>query len=291
MNKEDFLKEMHDYIDELFSWFEKYQNDVTTSLIEFDKLCRMHDIRYYLGFGSLLGAFRDGDNLPWDYDIDVMVPITEKNRLLEALNTDLCKDYYFYCPETDPNCRHYIMRITKNGYDSSAVHMDVFWLIGAPENKQKRERFRKQVKRVNRIRYAKLCDVDIESMGIKVFKLAGVIKKLFFALYPITILDRKEKKLCSLVPFSSAKYVTTMQAVADTYTSDLFCEPSEINVRDSLISAPTNITKYLEQTYKNYTEYPVISSRFDEFYNTCKRLKYFESKTKPISKMDYQINI
>ena len=292
MDRDYFLKEMHNYIDELYNEFKIYQDSVVSSLIEFDKVCRKHHIRYYLGFGSLLGFFRDRENLPWDYDIDVVVPFPEKDRLIEALKTDLSSSYYFYCPEIDPKCRHYCMRITEKGYDSSAIHMDVFFLIGVPEDKEKREAIRNQIKKVNLIRKAKLIDIDVESMGVNVFKYAGKLKKIIYAIrYPLLLLDRKANKLCKQIPFQEAKYVSTMQAAADTYTVDVFQEPSEIIVNGVPICAPTDIVSFLNQTYKDYKGYPKISSRFEEFYSSCKRLKYFETRTKAISKQDYQINI
>ena len=291
MDRDFFLHEMHNYVDELYGGFKVYQDSVVRSLFEFDKVCRKNDIRYYLGFGSLLGFFRDGENLPWDYDIDVVVPYPEKERLIEALKKDLCKEYYFYCPEIDPKCRHYCMRITQKGYDSAAVHMDVFFLIGVPENKEKRERIRAQIKKVNLIRKAKLQDIDAESMGVKVFKYANILKKYMYAIqYPLFLLNHKAKKLCNMIPLSEAKFVSTMQAAADTYTADVFQEPSEIMVNGVPICAPTDIVSFLNQTYKDYKGYPKISSRFEEFYSSCKRLKYFETRTKAVSKQDYQIN-
>lgn len=40
-------------------------------LVEFDKLCRRHNIRYVLFGGSLLGAVRHKGYIPWDDDADV----------------------------------------------------------------------------------------------------------------------------------------------------------------------------------------------------------------------------
>lgn len=291
MDREYFRKEMHTYIDEIYDKFEVYQNDVICSLVEFDKVCRKHNIRYYLGFGSLLGFARDGAILPWDYDIDVVVPIFEKNRLVEALRSDLNNEYYFYCPEVDPKCRHYCLRVTKKGYDSSAVHMDVFFLIGAPENAKKREKFRNRVKKVNLIRKAKLIDIRAESMGVDAFKYAMILKKIIYkVICPLPILNKIYHKLCNKVPLQSAKYVTTMQAAADTYTSDVFRQPSEVFVKGVKICAPTDVIRFFDQTYKNYKEYPKISSRFEEFYASSKRLDYFETRKKAESKNDYQIN-
>ena len=35
-------------------------------LIDLDKLCREHDIRYAISFGTLIGAVRHGGFVPWD---------------------------------------------------------------------------------------------------------------------------------------------------------------------------------------------------------------------------------
>ena len=50
-------------------------------LAEFDRLCRRHDLTYYLAYGTLLGAVRHGGYIPWDDDIDVMMPRGEYDRL------------------------------------------------------------------------------------------------------------------------------------------------------------------------------------------------------------------
>jgi lipopolysaccharide cholinephosphotransferase len=260
------------------------------TLDEFVRVCNLSGIHYYVGFGSLLGLVRDGCLLPWDYDIDVLVPITEGKALIDALKKNLNEEFYFYCPDIDSKCRHYSIRITKKGFDSSAVHLDVFYLIGSPEEKNKRERFRKSVKKVNFIRKIKLVDSKTEAMGVRVFRIAGRVKKALYFWYPIFMLDQKYKSLCRRYPLESAKYVTTMQAAADTYTKEIFQEPTMITVDGKDYCAPTDIVSFFNQTYKDYKAYPSIASRFNEFYNSIKRIEYFEKHETEQSKMDLQIN-
>ena len=50
-------------------------------LADFDRLCRSHGLTYYLAYGTLLGAVRHGGYIPWDDDIDVMMPRGEYDRL------------------------------------------------------------------------------------------------------------------------------------------------------------------------------------------------------------------
>lgn len=39
----------------------------------FDQLCREHNLRYYIAYGTLLGAVRHQGFIPWDDDIDVVM--------------------------------------------------------------------------------------------------------------------------------------------------------------------------------------------------------------------------
>lgn len=48
----------------------------------FDAFCKDNNIRYYLAFGTLLGAIRYKKFIPWDDDVDVLVPREDYDRLL-----------------------------------------------------------------------------------------------------------------------------------------------------------------------------------------------------------------
>ncbi|MGQ0468134.1 MAG: LicD family protein [Sporichthyaceae bacterium] len=50
----------------------------------FDAFCSAHNLRYYLAYGTLLGAVRHGGFIPWDDDVDVMMPRTDYERFVSA---------------------------------------------------------------------------------------------------------------------------------------------------------------------------------------------------------------
>lgn len=65
--------------------------DLLNSLKE---VCEKHNLRYYLFFGSLLGAVRHHGFIPWDDDLDVAMPRRDYTELL--FHADEFKQPYFY---------------------------------------------------------------------------------------------------------------------------------------------------------------------------------------------------
>jgi len=59
-----------------------------------------HNIEYWLEYGSLLGAWRDGEIIPWDLDLDIGV-MYETMAQLEAL----CYESKRYCLAIHPQWR------------------------------------------------------------------------------------------------------------------------------------------------------------------------------------------
>ena len=53
------------------------------ALLFFDEYCRKHELTYYLCGGCLIGALRNKGFVPWDDDIDVLMPRPDYERFLK----------------------------------------------------------------------------------------------------------------------------------------------------------------------------------------------------------------
>lgn len=87
VSTEDFLSDLTDSNGELkFSdTHTKFRRLYVELLIFMDKVCQKHNIDYWLGFGTLLGAVRHGGFIPWDDDIDIVCLRHDYNRLIDVL--------------------------------------------------------------------------------------------------------------------------------------------------------------------------------------------------------------
>ena len=141
MNNNQFLEEIHQYIDDTYHEFEQYQDVSFDILCEFDSICRRNNIQYFLAYGTLLGAIRDDGQIPWDYDIDVMIKIQDRKKLIEVLKNELGSDYYYAYLDNTPRYPTYCLRVCKKGYHFNAIHVDVFFLIGCPNKESARIKF------------------------------------------------------------------------------------------------------------------------------------------------------
>lgn len=76
----------------------------------FEEICKKYGLKYYVMFGSLLGAIRHNGFIPWDDDIDVAMPRKDYDIFMKVAPNELEEPYALQCPYTYPNC--YITNIT-----------------------------------------------------------------------------------------------------------------------------------------------------------------------------------
>lgn len=80
----------------------KLQLRLLDILVDFDRVCRDHGLRYYMTYGTMLGAVRHKGFIPWDDDVDLGMPRPDYERLIEHCREWLPPHLEFICAENDP---------------------------------------------------------------------------------------------------------------------------------------------------------------------------------------------
>ena len=62
----------------------KVQGKVLEIFVEFDRICRKHNLRYSMEGGTLMGAVKYGGFVPWDDDVDVIMPREDYEQFLKV---------------------------------------------------------------------------------------------------------------------------------------------------------------------------------------------------------------
>ena len=71
-------------------------------LNEFSSACSKHNLKWFAHAGTLLGAVRHHGFIPWDDDIDVMMPRADYERLYSIGPDVFSHPYFFQNENTDP---------------------------------------------------------------------------------------------------------------------------------------------------------------------------------------------
>lgn len=71
-------------------------------MLEFlDKICKQHNIQWWLSSGTLLGAARHEGFIPWDDDMDIVLLKKDYKRLEKILCNLDSDEFVFHCMKTD----------------------------------------------------------------------------------------------------------------------------------------------------------------------------------------------
>lgn len=95
------------------------QDKIYNILVEFDRVCRKHNIKYTLEGGSLLGAVKYQNYVPWDDDIDVVMIRSEYEKFLSIAPKELNENFFL---QSYNNVKQFPLNYAKLCYVKSKIH-------------------------------------------------------------------------------------------------------------------------------------------------------------------------
>lgn len=132
--------------------------EIQIAILKFiDKTCKENNLHYSLCYGSLIGAVRHNGYIPWDDDIDIVMPRPDYEKLITLVNSDStnikifdCFNnrawYYTYAKAIDTSTimdEHQLKPIKEYG-----IYVDIFPEDGLPNSEKERDRYWRKIKKI-----------------------------------------------------------------------------------------------------------------------------------------------
>jgi lipopolysaccharide cholinephosphotransferase len=250
----------------------KIIQDMELSILKF--FCRLLDrynLRYYLGWGTLLGAVRHGGFIPWDDDIDIVMPREDYNKLIALPDSVFdppfrlheitrMDDYYeLYAKLVNTSVSISLTERQRRKGNDKYLWVDIFPLDGLPENRFKLFYIKKASVFLRRLYKLSISDYTYKRSRIKNFIMRIINPYLSHKkIYNIFL------KTISKYPFYCSKKaasITEMDNSLYIYPTDVFGSPLKSSFEDGLFNIPENAGAYLKITYGDYMTPPPENER------------------------------
>ncbi len=244
-------------------------------LVEFSKFCEKNHLYYTLAGGTLLGAVRHKGFIPWDDDIDVMMPRPDYQKLLimNGLDTSDLPEYMKFQSWIDGTHGLPFIKLVdgrtkvKDKYSdetlmNNRIWIDIFAVDGNPENIYELSQLYKKCSFWKKL---------IVFKTIKIGKGRTFLKKVIKSLIKILLSPINIKKLCERLDCVAQKYdFNTAKFCGVTLWGYGVCErihkreylnPLKCEFEGYFFNIPSNYDEYLSGLYQNYMELPPEEKR------------------------------
>jgi len=224
-------------------------------LVDFDAFCRKNNITYYLAYGTLLGAVRHKGYIPWDDDVDVMVPRPEVERLKKLYTSS---NYKIIDTDNDPNYEFPYPRLVatktfqKKGIiaRTHGVFIDIYTIDACPVNGLALSEYRKKIEEIRKKRWMWI------RLRNKLYKYIPINRFPFVKKYTLA-----HRNIYMSVPYDSSDVVHACYSSHIPLQKKWLSSKVEVEFENHLFYAPAQWDEVLTNFYGNYMQLPPIDHR------------------------------
>ena len=239
--------------------------------------CEAHGLKYFLAYGTLIGAVRHKGFIPWDDDIDIQMPRADYEKFLELYNKEKATDYYYAISPYDELAKHSFVKVidTRTAkieqgikYDGDkylGVDIDIFPLDGQPEDEEEYKKYYNKKMKVYRIFNAKICKYSWKGIIVrgwrKILAACTTKEKLLKKIEKINAKYKYED--CAVVGSTDSLY----NLIKDRMKKEYYREYVQLDFEDSKFRAPIDYHEVLTKIYGNYMQLPPVEKRITHHSN------------------------
>ncbi len=222
-------------------------------------LCEKHGLRYYLHFGTLLGAVRHKGYIPWDDDLDIAMMNEDMLQLLKIIREENGRYGTFYVGQDDP-ARAFIARLEDretcyHQWDipletfGGQMVVDIFPLSGMPEDEAECLQFYRDV-----LEYAREYDdltTEFPNPSEEIQKRRASCKQ--YVLNAMLKYQAKESKYLFMIPTKPGRPLI--------FKREFWDEQIPMEFEGEQFLGPVGFDGFLKQHYGNYMTPPPENRR------------------------------
>lgn len=240
-------------------------------LNEFKNYCKKNDLVYFLGYGTLLGAVRHKGYIPWDDDIDIVMPRGDYDEFVQNYNREP-KQFEVFDVENEPNYFLPFAKLSDKNtflkddfnklFDKLGVFIDIFPLDGVPDNRNELEQNLQQVALCYKTLYAKARPVIKIANLYKTLRLIIRKSRFYFVDYSKTL--KRTIDLVKETGFDDTDKVGCLLGVygrKEILDKNIFSKSVQLEFEGVLYKAPYDYDKYLTSIYGDYMTLPPEDKR------------------------------
>lgn len=252
---------------------------------DIDAVCRENDIKYYIAYGSALGAIRHHGFIPWDDDMDICVCREDYDRFFKCMEKKYSDKYDILNVKNTPKYAVAFYKISKkgtkfvemvgaaDGYEQG-IFIDVFPLDYTSSDEKERKRLAKKEwfwSHLLILRSIKEPIIPNSHKGIK-RKIMEIGCKSIYEI--MNLLHISKEWIYGNFLKTATSYVKDKEYMTDycamrpekvlNKTSDLF-PVRYVEFEDCKLPVPNNTDVYLKNMYGNYMELPKPEDRHNHF--------------------------
>lgn len=252
------------------------QNITYNILVAFDFFCRSHNLKYVLAAGTLLGSVRHNGFIPWDDDIDVMMPRPDYEKFIEltidglsefyktvtSANIDADIPYIAYTKIIDTRT----ILIENIGIKNKiGVFIDVFPLDGLPQTPK---RIKKHYLLLHFIK--KIIELQKIRTDISKNKFKSYLKKIIIPIIKLIPAIHIQEKIAKYYKYNNSELISCQVCDCDIkniYKKEDIENTIELPFNNHLFFVPANYNCILKKQYGDYMTPPPIEQQITHHSN------------------------